>query len=194
MKKIITLAVTACMITGCVGLKPDELVKADIPDNTIKTSTDSPKGTQPKGQDQEQEQNKNQGEQENKKGFFDAWTTGYYAGAAIGVIAAVAITAAVIYYKCRSKEIEKIYGIFARIKPNIRLTAQQIVDKLRKGEIPFNLKIDSDISTEHGYLLRLFGQHSDIIAIFDRNKIEPIPGSPAFLGSIARIENGEIVQ
>jgi len=97
MRKIITLAVTACMITGCVGLKPDELVKADIPDNTIKTSTDSPKGTQPKGQDQEQEQNKNQGEQENKKGFFDAWTMIYYAGRAACIIVTGAIVAAFIY-------------------------------------------------------------------------------------------------
>jgi DNA repair exonuclease SbcCD ATPase subunit len=44
MKKIISILVMACMITGCAGLKPDELVKTDIPDttiNTVSTSTGS---------------------------------------------------------------------------------------------------------------------------------------------------------
>jgi hypothetical protein len=55
------------------------------------------------------------------------------------------------------------------------------------------LKIDSVISGDKEYLLRLFGQHYDIIAIFARNKIGIIPGSPAFIGGILRIENGEII-
>jgi len=89
---------------------------------------------------------------------------------AVGVIAAVAIIAAVIY-KCRCN-IEKTYKILARIKPNIRLTVQEILDRLRGGGIPFNFEINNAVSissiggANNGY--RLVG--TDVgISIYDWN-------------------------
>jgi hypothetical protein len=114
-------------------------------------------------------------------------TTGYYAGAAACVIAAVGITAAVIY-KCRSKEIEKTYGIFARTKQDIRLTVREILYRLRGGGIPFNFEINNVVSIRsigrenNGY--RLVGTDFGI-SIYDCNVRSMKP--------LATIQGGSII-
>jgi len=141
----------ACMLTGCAGLKPDEMVKTDIPDTAISTSTDIPEGWE-----NQEEGVPQQEENENKKGFFDVWTTIYYAGRAACVIVAVGIITVVICKRAaNTNEKRVIYPIKLRLNsdmPDNELinglnNLDGIKDNLSATPIdsePINFSIESD--------------------------------------------------
>jgi hypothetical protein len=138
-KKIITFAVIACMITSCVALKPDEIIKANI--QISSTGTDDSKDSQPK-----ERQNKDQGQQENKEG----WTTGsiikwifigdvtFCVVAAAGIIiCSIATTRSVSKKGQKEQVIEKTYDIKLKLNEEYKseekaLTIFSEIEKLEE--------------------------------------------------------------
>jgi len=162
MKKIITLAVMACMITSCAALKPDEIIKANI--QISSTGTDDSKDSQPK-----ERQNKDQGQQENKEG----WTTGsiikwifigdvtFCVVAAAGIIiCSIATTKERIQKGQKEQVIEKTYDIKLKLNEEYKseekaLTIFSEIEKLEEVKSGRNTAmIDFNVEDNSTHLLR----------------------------------------
>jgi hypothetical protein len=162
MKKIISILVMACMLTGCAGLKPDEMVKTGIQDNAVSTGTDISEGweNQEEGVSQQDENEKQSGSQQ-------SFISRHWGKGVVCIIGVVAVACIINYYNKtylqkeytqggqKGQVIKKTYNITATLDEKVRSNEEAMriwgeienLDEIKAGDqevsINFNLELDS---------------------------------------------------